>query len=72
MDNAVHRALAVAFRHYDDPTTSDEDRDAILAAVVQHFDGDEAETASRILHHREEARARQLHLKGLLSGKDAR
>jgi hypothetical protein len=69
VDNAVHRALAVAFRHYDDPTTSEEDRDAILAAVVQHFDGDEAETASRILHHREEARARQMQLRGLLASK---
>lgn len=66
MDNATLTALAVAFRHYDEPTTTEQERDAILAAVEAHFNGEEGETAARILFHRHEARSRQLHLRGLL------
>jgi hypothetical protein len=59
-------ALKVALRHYDDKSTTDRERDAILGAFTKHFDGPEGEAAARALFHREKAREEQLVLTNLL------
>jgi len=61
-------ALAVAYRHYDAPTTTDAERESILRSIAVTMPDAEAEAASRMLHHLSEARAHQLLLKGLLEG----
>ncbi|HEY0966952.1 MAG TPA: hypothetical protein VGD88_06155 [Opitutaceae bacterium] len=68
MPNETNTALVVAYRHFCDATTTDAEREAILRAMVEHFDGQEGETAAAILHHRDQARAQQMQLKGLLEG----
>ena len=62
----VATALTVAFRHIDDPTTSETEREAILEAVVRCMRGEPAETASRVLHHLREAKSHQMTLRGIL------
>jgi hypothetical protein len=69
---ALAIAVRVAFRHFDDAGTSDKERDAILRAMCNVLDGQEAEMASRVLHHRTEARALQLELAGIVQGKAER
>lgn len=68
MDSPLLTALAVAYRHYDHPTTTESEQDAILASISKLHCGAEGEIAARILHHRNEARSHQLQLKGLLGG----
>lgn len=56
----LRQALLVAFRHIDAPTTTPSEREAILVAMAEGLHGDEAELASRILHHMRESAALQL------------
>ncbi len=55
----LRAALEVAFRHYDAPTTTEDERDAILTAMVKTLPPKEAEKADRILFHRRSAREQQ-------------
>lgn len=62
----IETALAVAVRHLDDATTTEREREAVLAAVAVTFAGEPGETASRSLHHLREQRRLQLTLKNIL------
>lgn len=67
----LQTALAVAYRHVGDTTTTEAEAEAILEAIVQVGAEAEAEAAAIILHHRREARAHQMHLSGLFSARRA-
>jgi len=68
MSESLITALHIAFRAYDEPTTTETERDAILIAMSEHSPRPEAESAARILQHRREASKHQLQLKALLGG----
>jgi len=68
MPDALPTALRVAFRATD---TTEDERDAILAAMAEHLSGEEGETASRALHHRREAAALQMNLFKLINQRRA-
>jgi len=63
--------IALALRHYEAPTTTEEERDALLAVISSEINGAEGEAAARALHHRREARAHQMQLTQLFSAKRA-
>lgn len=72
MNGHLQTALAVAYRHIGDATTTtDAERDAILAVIAIHNDGPEGEAASRALHHRREARLHQMQLTQLFTARRA-
>jgi hypothetical protein len=58
----IETALLVAYRN-DDVTEAE--RLAVLEAMQRCLCGEPAETAARILHHRQEAAALQLKLTGI-------
>lgn len=64
----LHTALSVACRHADAKTTTEQEREAILASIAVIFDSKEAEIAAQSLHHLREARRLQLILKAILEG----
>ncbi|HTJ77961.1 MAG TPA: hypothetical protein VL357_03120 [Rariglobus sp.] len=66
-DPALIAALEVAYRHYGDTTTTEIERDAILAAMSAHMNPREAQIAAASLHHRLESRIHQLQLTDLLT-----
>ena len=66
MRDVIETALLVAYRN---DAVTDAERDAVLEAMVKCLCGEPAETAARILHHREEARALQLKLTGLVESR---
>lgn len=66
-DDCLRAALALAFRHFDDESTTDAERDAVLRSLATHAASPEAEAASRALFHRESAKRAQLQL-GLALG----
>lgn len=57
-------ALRIAYRCAD---VSPAERDAVLAAMAAHSPAEEAESASRILHHRGQAAQAQMQLDQLLT-----
>lgn len=62
----LNKALRVAYRHIDDPTTREPEREAILAAMAVYLPCAEADLAARQLYHLREQRRLQLTLRGLL------
>lgn len=64
---AERTALRVAFRHFNDDTTTEEERDAILRAMTLRLPSPEAEAASRMLYHREHGRSEQMLIASLLA-----
>lgn len=66
-DQAIATTLAVAWRHFDDATTTEAERDALLVTISHLTSGEQGEHAARMLHHRIEARRAQLLLTGLLT-----
>lgn len=61
-------ALRVAFRHFTDVTTTEQERDAILGALVEHgAEPAEIENAARELFHRLRAREHHAQLDGLIT-----
>lgn len=62
----LERALAVAVRHIDAPSTTEKERESILVAAEIHFRGEAGEAASRSLFHLREQRRQQLLLRGLI------
>jgi hypothetical protein len=68
----LHTALSVAYRHADESTTTEQEREAILAAIAVTFDTKEAEIAAQTLHHMREARRHQMMLKSILTGSGGR
>lgn len=68
MPNVIETALLVAYRNTD---VTDAERVAVLQAMRCCLCGEPAETAARILHHREEAAALQLKLTGLVESRRA-
>ena len=66
MTNPIETALLVAYRN---ENVTEAERDAVLAAMVKCLCGEPAETAARILHHRQEAAALQLKLTGLVDSR---
>jgi hypothetical protein len=63
----ISSALTVAWRHYEDPTTTERERDAILVAMCAHMPDPQARSAASMLHHRMEARTHQMTLDKLLN-----
>lgn len=68
MSSPLTTALRVAFRSYNAPTTTDAEKDAILAAMSEHSPCKEAEVAARIIQHRRDAAKQQLQLIALIEG----
>lgn len=66
MHNVIEIALLVAYRNED---VTEAERIAVLEAMRRCLCGEPAETAARILHHREEAAALQLKLTGLVESR---
>ena len=65
-------ALRVALRACGSGHATEVEFDAILSAIATQTENQaEAETAARALHHRREARARQLELTDLLNARPA-
>ncbi|MDP2226799.1 MAG: hypothetical protein Q8J78_04925 [Moraxellaceae bacterium] len=61
-------ALRVAHRHSEDPTTTAQEREAILAAMTGAFKGRPGELAAKTLFHLREQRRLQMTLKAILEG----
>lgn len=64
----LRTALSVAFRHIDDVSTTDGEREAVLAAIASHMASAEAELAAQQLFHLREQRRLQLTLRAILDG----
>jgi len=64
----LQKALTVALRHSDEASTSEAEREAILAAAAETFSGPTGEVAAQTLFHLREQRRLQLTLRGLLEG----
>lgn len=61
--------IRLALRHYDEVTTTDAERDAILAVIASESDTSEGEAAARVLHHRQQARSAQMQLTQLFTAR---
>lgn len=66
--DSLRTALRLALRQVDHSTTTEQEHDAVLAAITEHLSGAEAEVSARTLFHRRQARQLQLELRGLLGG----
>ncbi|MES2697284.1 MAG: hypothetical protein V4773_27715 [Verrucomicrobiota bacterium] len=70
IDSSLLGTIAVAYRHFNDATTTEAEREQILRTLVDHGRSAEAEAASRAIHHRQAARDQQLTIAGLLAQMD--
>jgi hypothetical protein len=68
----LHTALAVAYRHIDDPSTTFAEREAVLATMAITFPSQEAELAAQTLHHLREQRRHQMTLSSILEASSDR
>ena len=64
--NDLHHALTVAYRHLTAPTTTEQEREHIVAACAEHFHGSTGELFARQLYHLREQQGLQLTLKNVL------
>lgn len=72
MSAELQTALTVSMRHIDAPTTTEQEREAILSATATVFSGETGELAARTLYHLREGRKMQLTLKAILVGVGAK
>jgi hypothetical protein len=68
VDDDLRRTVTIALRHFDVPSTTEQERDSVLRTAAKFLDSAVAERAARALHHREEARTQQLEMRALLDG----
>lgn len=62
----LHRTLRVALRHIDDRSTTEQERESILATIATSSNSREAEEAARALHHMRVQRRHQFVLRDLM------